>query len=112
MEDVQRWRPSHSCPGSFRRVTETFSRDDMDGYDPDDLLTTDDVARLYGVTIRRVQAMIASDTLRAIRYGRIWLVRAQDAYSRIDRRPGRPPRVLERDEFGYETWDDDWWDDD
>ena len=114
MSDVQVWWPSRARPGTFRQVPSIIVPSEPGGkLDPEALLTTADVAELYGVTTRRVQAMIASDRLRAIRYGHIWLVRAQDAYLHMDRRPGRPPTVMKREsvypdnDYYYNYYDDD-----
>jgi len=108
--NVQQWRPSKARPGTFRRVPAIVHAPGGWARDLDALMTTAEVAEMYGVTTRRVQAMIASDQLRAMRYGHIWLIRYQDACMHVERKPGRPPLVMKRESF--DLADDYYWDDD
>ena len=55
------------------------------------LLTTHQVAETLGVTIRRVQALIKAKRLRAVPFGRVWMIRASDVEAVRSRRNGRPP---------------------
>jgi len=112
MGEIRRWIRTDDSPLRFTEAVDTFSRDDMHWREPGDLLTTEEVADVLGVTQRRVQAMIADCSLPATRYGRFWLVRAEHAYARVDRRPGRPLKIYRDDSFDYEdnydTRYDDW----
>lgn len=42
------------------------------------LLTTAQAAERLGVSVRRVQALIAADRLRSIRYGKVYLLLESD----------------------------------
>lgn len=55
-------------------------------------LTTAEVARELGVTVRRVQAMVKAGRLPASRFGRSLMIRRADLSRVRDRRPGRPAR--------------------
>lgn len=61
------------------------------------LLTTKETAGKLGISIRRVQALVASGDLHSVRVGRTILIRAQslNRYRRIQGHPGRPfsPKV-------------------
>lgn len=52
------------------------------------LLTTTQAAAQLGISVRGVQALIASGTLRATRLGRDWAIRPAD----VERARGRPGR--------------------
>jgi excisionase family DNA binding protein len=54
------------------------------------LLSTREVADALGVSVRRVQAMIASGRLRAQKVGTTWVVQSSALASVEDRPPGRP----------------------
>lgn len=56
------------------------------------LLTTDDVAKLFGVSSRRVRMLIQAGRLPAVRVGRDWLVDRKDVALVRHRSPGRPSK--------------------
>lgn len=53
-------------------------------------LTTADVAAILNVSMRRVQALIASGRLKAQRAGRDWLIHPKHLNAVRIRKPGRP----------------------
>ncbi len=56
----------------------------------EDWLTTAEVARRFGISVRRVQALIRAGRLPARKHGRDWLI-ASAAIETFPRRPpGRP----------------------
>ena len=56
------------------------------------LISTKDAAHKLGVSVRRVQAMIAQGRLRAQKIGRDYLISESDLASVLERKPGRPKR--------------------
>ncbi len=56
-------------------------------------LTAQQVAERLGVTVRRVQAMVADGRLPATRFGRALVIRESDLSLVADRAPGRPPKA-------------------
>lgn len=56
------------------------------------MLTTAQAAAALGVTVRRVQALVKAGRLPAVKFGRDWLIKAEDLAALQDRKPGRPPR--------------------
>ncbi len=58
-------------------------------------LTTPEVARELGVSLRRVQALIRDGRLRARRFGRAWMVAPTDLDAVRLRPPGRPKRATD-----------------
>jgi excisionase family DNA binding protein len=55
-----------------------------------DFLTTKEVAQKLGVTVRRVQAMIQSGRLPAKKFGRDFMISANDLKLVENRKVGRP----------------------
>ena len=58
------------------------------------LLTTAEAARILGVSVRRVQALIAQKRIRATRHGRDWAIAPAALWPVADRRPGRPRKAV------------------
>lgn len=58
--------------------------------DPSTLLTTAQAASRLGVSVRRVQAMIAAGRLAATQVGRDWMTSDAALRAVAVRRPGRP----------------------
>lgn len=85
------WHMSTEHPASSYGIPVLVSPDGG-AYGEGDMLTTTQVAELYGVSTRRVQAMIAAGRLTALKLGRDWLVPVPSALAETDRKPGRPPR--------------------
>jgi len=56
------------------------------------MLTTPEVAVRLGVTVRRVQALIAAGRLPSQQFGRDHLVKESDLKLVEDRKPGRPSK--------------------
>ena len=61
-------------------------------------LTTSQAAAALGVSPRRVQAMIRAGRLKAIRFGRDWLIRPADLDAVRVRPVGRPKKILGKKE--------------
>lgn len=59
-------------------------------------LTVSDVAGRLGVSVRRVNYLIAAGRLPATRFGRAWAVRDADLKRVEERKPGRPPKSLSK----------------
>lgn len=59
------------------------------------LLTTKEVSDRLGVTVNRVQAMIRAGRLPAEKFGRDYLVQESDLALVANRKPGRPPKLVE-----------------
>ena len=55
---------------------------------------TKEAAKRLGVSVRRVQAMIAQGIIAARKLGRDWVIEQSDLQRVIakDRKPGRPPK--------------------
>ena len=60
------------------------------------LLTTNEVAARLGVTIKRVQAMIRDGRLPAEKMGRDYFIKEADLKLVEDRKPGRPPKPVNK----------------
>jgi excisionase family DNA binding protein len=56
------------------------------------LLTTPEAAARLGVTVTRVQQLIAAGRLPAEKMGRDYFIKESDLKLVADRRPGRPPK--------------------
>lgn len=56
------------------------------------LLTTPEAAERLGVTVTRVQQMIAAGRLPAEKMGRDYFIKEEDLKLVEDRKPGRPPK--------------------
>lgn len=56
------------------------------------MLTTHEAALALGVTVRRVQALIATGRLPAEKHGRDWQIRQEDVDSLEKLKPGRKPK--------------------
>ncbi len=69
---------AHSNPKYHKRMTTKH-------------LTTKEVAKRLGITIRRVQAMISDKRLPARRREGEWKIKETDLLTVADRKPGRPP---------------------
>ena len=54
------------------------------------IIGTAEAARRLGVTVSRVQKMIAAKRLKAIKVGREWLIDPKDLDAVKDRKVGRP----------------------
>ncbi|HEY1403079.1 MAG TPA: helix-turn-helix domain-containing protein, partial [Pyrinomonadaceae bacterium] len=57
-----------------------------------DLLTTKEVAKLSGVSMRQVQALITNGRLPAQKYGRDYFIKETDLKLVEDRKVGRPKK--------------------
>jgi excisionase family DNA binding protein len=57
------------------------------------MLTTKETAEKLGVTVRRVNDLITSGRLPAVRFGNAHMIREQDLKYVEDRKPGRPPKA-------------------
>ena len=60
------------------------------------LLTTPEAAERLGVTVTRVQQLIAAGRLPAEKMGRDYFIREEDLKLVADRKPGRPPKAAEK----------------
>lgn len=58
-----------------------------------ELLTTKEVAERLGVTVTRVQQLIAAGRLPAEKKGRDYFIKEDDLKLVEDRKPGRPPKA-------------------
>ena len=58
-----------------------------------DLLTTKEVAKLLGVSMRQVQALVTSGKLPAQKFGRDYMIREKDLKLVEDRKVGRPKKI-------------------
>lgn len=56
------------------------------------MLTTPEVAERLGVSVRRVQALIAAGRLPSQQFGRDHLIKESDLKLVEDRKPGRPAK--------------------
>lgn len=59
-----------------------------------DFLTTKEVAEKLGITIRRVQALVTSGRLPAVKFGRDYMIKENDLRLVKDRKVGRPKKVI------------------
>jgi len=67
-----------------------------------ELLSTEQVARRLAVSVRRVQALIASGRIQAHKVGRSYMVWSDDLERVMERTPGRPRwLVVADDEHGH-----------
>lgn len=57
------------------------------------LLTTPEAAARLGVTVTRVQQMIAAGRLPAQKMGRDYFIKEADLQLVANRKPGRPPKA-------------------
>ena len=57
------------------------------------LLTTPEAAARLGVTVTRVQQMIAAGRLPAQKMGRDYFIKEDDLKLVANRKPGRPPKA-------------------
>jgi excisionase family DNA binding protein len=57
------------------------------------IITTVEAARRLGVTPNRVRALIQAKRLKAIKYGREWLIDPKDLEAVKDRKVGRPRKT-------------------
>jgi excisionase family DNA binding protein len=57
------------------------------------LLTTKEAATRLGVTVTRVQQLIAAGSLPAEKMGRDYFIKEDDLKLVEDRKPGRPPKA-------------------
>jgi excisionase family DNA binding protein len=57
------------------------------------LLTTKEAAEKLGITVRRVQAMIVDDRLKAQKLGRDYVIEEADLESVKERKAGRPKQI-------------------
>lgn len=57
------------------------------------LLTTKEVAERLGVTVKRVQQLIAAGRLPAEKMGRDYFIKEADLKLVADRKPGRPRKA-------------------
>jgi excisionase family DNA binding protein len=55
-------------------------------------LTTAQVAKILGVTQRRVQAMVTAGQIKASRAGRTWVIDPAEVEKVKHRKNGRPPK--------------------
>ena len=58
-----------------------------------DLLTTKEVAKILGVSMRQVQALITNRKLPAQKYGRDYFIKESDLKLVEDRKVGRPKKI-------------------
>ena len=57
------------------------------------LINTAEAARKLGVTANRVRALIHAKRLKAVRFGRDWLIDPKDLSAVKKRKPGRPRKA-------------------
>ncbi len=57
---------------------------------PEDLLSTVDVAAELGITVTRVNVLIRQYRLKAVRIGKVWIIRRGDLDPVRNRPTGRP----------------------
>ena len=62
----------------------------------DERLTTAQAGRALRISPCRVRQLIAAGRLRAVRFGRAWLIARKDLAAVIHRPPGRPPGSAEK----------------
>ena len=62
------------------------------------LLTTPEAAERLGVTVTRVQQLIAAGRLPAEKLGRDYFIKEVDLKLVEDRRPGRPPKSTHKND--------------
>jgi excisionase family DNA binding protein len=60
----------------------------------DQYISCREAAQSLGVGMRRVQALIASGRLAALKIGRDWFIRPENLEAVRERKPGRPPKIL------------------
>jgi excisionase family DNA binding protein len=60
---------------------------------PNQTFTTAAAATELGVSVRRVQALIASGRLAAEKHGRDWIIESQALDAVRERKPGKPPKA-------------------
>jgi len=79
-------RMSHNTPD-----TTTIQRHDM----TEDLITTEEAAKILGVTPAYIRRLCARRTLGGKRYGRDWLMTRKSVmeFAATERKPGRPPGI-------------------
>ena len=60
----------------------------------DEWITTDDAARIAGVTAHQIRHLLKQGTILGQKFGRSWMVDSQsvEAYAKRDRKPGPKPK--------------------
>ena len=84
------WRFTADHPASKHGIPVLVSPDG-NAHSDSDLLTTAQVAAIYGISGSGVLKLITRETLHAERYSGVWLIRASDVLKAVDRKPGPPP---------------------